>query len=361
MKSLTHDNIREELANAPIVLYGASNTGRLCAGAIRKAGLEVSYIVDDTETKWGQTIEDIEIISFEDFKEKFTSEVNVIISSTYAKVIYQKLSSLSNAQCFLMFDIIWPRSKSELQKRHDQFAPRIDEIKSMLGDEESLKVYQKYSEYLATVSAVHLFEIASTDECYFIPEVLAAINSKPLNILDAGAHDGDLVRPINKLGIKVEKWFCFEPDPENYDKLLENKQSLEIGPKMECVKKGLWDSNTIVKFKMEPGGTNSKVTDSDDADFSIDVVSIDSWFEGKKVDFIKMDIEGAEMNALEGGMKVIKANRPILAISIYHSIDDFFDIITLLYRNLDNYRFIVRHHAVTMSETVLYGIPKDFS
>ena len=70
-----------------------------------------------------------------------------------------------------------------------------------------------------------------------------------------------------------------------------------------------------------------------------------------------MDIEGAEYYALKGGLKVIKRDRPCLAISIYHSLEDYYRIPEMLMEELKNYAFIVRHHSFVFSETVLYCIP----
>ena len=74
-----------------------------------------------------------------------------------------------------------------------------------------------------------------------------------------------------------------------------------------------------------------------------------------------MDIEGAERKALAGGMKTIKRDRPILAISVYHGLEDIVEIPKLLMRELEEYEFIVRHHSYTYSETVLYGVPRELN
>ena len=76
-------------------------------------------------------------------------------------------------------------------------------------------------------------------------------------------------------------------------------------------------------------------------------------------DFIKMDIEGADMPALEGGIKTIPEGRPQLALSIYHSNEDFVNIPLYLNKNLKNYHFKLGHYSPWRSETVLYAIPEE--
>jgi FkbM family methyltransferase len=74
----------------------------------------------------------------------------------------------------------------------------------------------------------------------------------------------------------------------------------------------------------------------------------------KKVDFIKMDIEGAELNALQGALQTLRQHKPKLAISIYHYFDDYQSIINFL-SELDLYEnMALGHYSIHREETVLY-------
>jgi len=74
-----------------------------------------------------------------------------------------------------------------------------------------------------------------------------------------------------------------------------------------------------------------------------------------RVDFIKMDIEGAERAALKGAMTTIKKHKPKLAISIYHSLDDL-TYIPRLIKSIDpSYKLFLDHHTIHEEETVLYA------
>ena len=93
----------------------------------------------------------------------------------------------------------------------------------------------------------------------------------------------------------------------------------------------------------------------------VDVITMNKFCEERNVfpDFIKMDIEGAELSALKGGMSTIKKCRPQLAISIYRSSEDFINIPLYLKENLENYKFRLGHYSPRLSETVLYAIPNE--
>jgi FkbM family methyltransferase len=81
----------------------------------------------------------------------------------------------------------------------------------------------------------------------------------------------------------------------------------------------------------------------------------------QRVDFIKMDIEGAELAALKGAEKCLRRDRPKLAISVYHKADDI-DVIPRYLAGLElGYRFYLDHHTIYKNETVLFGVPPQAS
>ena len=74
-----------------------------------------------------------------------------------------------------------------------------------------------------------------------------------------------------------------------------------------------------------------------------------------RVDFIKMDIEGAETEALKGAEQTIVRCRPKMAICLYHRPKDFVSIPRFLDRVYPDYRFALGHFTIHAEETVLYA------
>lgn len=72
-----------------------------------------------------------------------------------------------------------------------------------------------------------------------------------------------------------------------------------------------------------------------------------------------MDIEGSEWDALHGGIKTIKRTRPIMAICVYHLLDDYVRIPEYLYNELKDYKFVLRQHQWTLGKTILYCVPDE--
>ena len=88
-----------------------------------------------------------------------------------------------------------------------------------------------------------------------------------------------------------------------------------------------------------------------------EIDALDNLITDEKVNFIKMDIEGSEMEALKGATKIIEISKPILAICVYHKSEDLFTIPQYIKKLNPNYKFYLRKHSnVSSHELVLYAI-----
>lgn len=184
-------------------------------------------------------------------------------------------------------------------------------------------------------------------------------------VFSGGAYDGGTsLLFLNKFK-NVEKIYAFEPMYEKF-KCEINDEIIKKSPKIEIVEKGLYDRSAEISFEeCESCAAGSRVNNnlSPETCTTIQTVSIDEFVEEKnieKVDFIKMDIEGSELPALKGGEKTIKSHRPQLAICIYHSYSDLFEIPLYLDSILEDYKFEVYHYSlINQCESVFYAIPNE--
>lgn len=350
------------LNNFPVVLYGAGYAGRRCRQLLDNSGIRITFFVDDDKVKQGKEIAGIKVYSYNDLEEycKKQENVHIILTSIYGAQIYKRLKGIPNITIYEMYDWLAENaipertgqniySKEELEK----FKENVETLKGNLNDEESKNVFLNLFQYMQTGNGAYIADICSTEEQYFIPEVLDYFKGKSFTIADAGAYEGELMRAIRDKELNVKEWYCFELDQSNYQILLQNAKENGFKGRQICVNKGLWNQTGVLHIQGE--GVFSKVVTESETGEIAEVTTIDEYFKEIHVDLIKMDIEGAEMEALLGGMMVIKRDRPVLAISIYHTIEHFYEIPQLLFKELDNY---VRHHSMVFTETVLYAIPR---
>lgn len=134
-------------------------------------------------------------------------------------------------------------------------------------------------------------------------------------VIDAGAYPGEFTIYAAK---KAEKVLALEPDPENAEKLRQNLDLNNV-KNVDVLEKGLWDEDGQVSFLERQEGSTIKEGGSTE----ISTTTLDAIQEkrGEEIDFIKMDIEGAEIEALEGGREVMKETEPFFAIASYHEVD----------------------------------------
>ena len=166
---------------------------------------------------------------------------------------------------------------------------------------------------------------------------------------------------------KKGKVFAFEPDPDNYQrliKLIKLNKSKNIIPS----NKALWSKKEKLVFLNKSNmcsgidfKNNHHINRNNSKRIEIMADSLDnqlSKLKINKVDFIKMDVEGAEMEAINGAENIIKEFKPRLAISLYHKPDDIWQIPIKLKSLNPNYEFYFGHHSPVRWESVLYAIQR---
>ena len=151
--------------------------------------------------------------------------------------------------------------------------------------------------------------------------------------------------------------YSFEADPENYER---SKKLLEPLGKCDLYPYGTSDVNKKVYFAADAFETSCIISREEaekrnfDGVTEIETVALDDVLEGKRITFIKMDIEGAEYEALLGARKLIMENRPRMAISVYHKFEDFVTLADLVLEMHPDYRIAFRHYGFDDLETVMY-------
>lgn len=169
---------------------------------------------------------------------------------------------------------------------------------------------------------------------------------------DVGALDGETTINFTKwCNNSYEKNYLFEPDKNSMKLAVDNLENNNI-TKVTFLTFGLWHEKDNLKFSC--AGSSSTITD--DGESEIELNSLDNYLQGEPVTFIKMDIEGAELNALVGAKNTIIKHRPKLAISVYHKSGDIISIPQYLKSLVPRYNFYLRHYTNCFWETVLYAI-----
>lgn len=238
------------------------------------------------------------------------------------------------------------------RKLLEQHTDEIEHLFNILEDDESKRILLSLLVFRITKNPSRI--PSSPYPQYLHPLVTFRPDSV---IVDGGAFVGDsALLFLSRTGEKA-KIFSFEPQDDNYATMLRNIAHVGANDRVTPVKFGLWSSSGTLYF--EAKGGSSHITEN--ASTAIRVVSIDEFFKDRgKVDIIKLDIEGAETEALKGAEYTISTYRPLLILCVYHKGDHIWKIPNIIETQFGNYKYYLGHHSpdLTIYETVLYAIPQ---
>lgn len=179
-------------------------------------------------------------------------------------------------------------------------------------------------------------------------------------VIDAGGCFGDTALYFaNKVG-KLGEVHAFEFIPDNIEVFEKNiKLNPELGSNIKLVPNPLWAAPGLDVFYIYNGpGSKVDMNEFEGYTDKTKTTSIDEYRNTnnlKRIDFIKMDIEGAEIKALQGAEQTIKTYRPKLAIALYHSTTDFESIPKFINELNLGYKFYLSHSTIYGEETMLFA------
>jgi FkbM family methyltransferase len=178
--------------------------------------------------------------------------------------------------------------------------------------------------------------------------------TQPIRMVDGGAYTGDTLESLLRHNYPVESFHGFEPDLDNFRQLRENVSRCLPEGESSLWPCGMWSKTTRLNFS-EGGGSSSKLSESGGS--QVPVVALDDVLHGQPINLIKLDIEGAEADALQGARRIIQTYRPGLAVCLYHYPQHFWSIPTLVADLNLGYTLHCRAYAQSTFETVLYAVP----
>jgi len=182
-------------------------------------------------------------------------------------------------------------------------------------------------------------------------------------VIDCGVCYGDTVLQFAAACAPNGRVFGFEFAPSN---LVIAEQNLALNPslaeRIELIRHPVW-SESGTPLYVSGAGPATRVSSERRSDgMRCETLSIDDFVNKRnldRVDFIKMDVEGAELHALRGAAETIKTFKPNLAICVYHNLMDFIEIPEYISSLVEEYELKLRHYTVYLGETVLFAsLPK---
>lgn len=266
-------------------------------------GMPIQLFCDNDQSKWGTKFFDIPVISPEELKNNWREGSIVLIATPVLN------------------------SENQIYMQLLDMGMKKENIYKMMS-------WKSGSEYF---------------EEFFMPE---KEDGKGVYV-DAGTFDGgNIIEYSEWCNHCYNKIYAFEPNKGNLELCKKNLAENSID-RVEFFQYGLWSERKKLRFTEKYDASII----GNNGECEIEVISIDEVLNGDPVSFIKMDIEGSELEALKGAYKTIQRHKPQMAICIYHKPEDIINIPIYIKELLPDCKFYLRHKNHYFFDTILYVIP----
>lgn len=341
------NKVRKRVKEAPkICLYGLGNFYNDYVKNVKR----YDYVCDSDSRKHGLVFNGRKCLSPLELS-KMKDVVTLIMVGNYAEV-KKELDNIGVESYY--FGDLYLNSYDEhystewFRNNKKEILEGID----LFEDEESKEVYvnvicnriaPKYSK-----KKFHDLEVKGE---YFESGIFSLTDNECF--VDAGAYDGDsILQFIKSVDGKYKEIYGFEMDSINY-KMMKKNLSIYNDNRIKLFKMGL--SNQYDMVKICSNGTCSHI-ERDTGEYNVELNALDNILKNEKVTFIKMDIEGAEVDALEGSKNIITKNHPKLAVSTYHKLEHMWMIPKWIKNISTQYKLYLRHHTAVVWDTDCYAV-----
>jgi FkbM family methyltransferase len=344
-------DIKAHHEDRPIVLYSASRLASsvldLCIGQ----GIDVARVCDRSVTG---SYCGIPIINPQTLRNGFADAVVIVCSRAYNKEICEDLNTwgFSSKQVIpCPFESAYFESQNRFRRHFEGYAWAHDFFQDEISK-------QLVIDRLRLCLLDLPLSVNTSCDCYYEDGFISLSENEIF--VDAGAYVGDsaeaFIRKTSSRGYHV---YAFEPDKRNFEQAVHN---LSKYSNVHVVQKGLWSMETELVFSQNTSNMagSSFVIGTSENRYAVPVTSLDCFFKNKEDNeiptFIKMDIEGAEKEALLGAAEIIRRRKPKLAICAYHKPEDIYELPRTILSIRDDYKFALRQHEFGCWDTVLYAV-----
>ncbi|MBR3497946.1 MAG: FkbM family methyltransferase [Selenomonadaceae bacterium] len=311
---------------------------------IRDRGINLSCVIvlADVQANALRKFVDVPVITLEDFprfgEENFPAKPKEIFNVTglhdaafvpfFARHGMEVLTHSDDGQFFFLMTHL----------------PELYSVHESLASDESKKVFRASIKGDLT-GKISDYRFAPEPQ-YFLEGFTPAAGDIAV---DGGAYDGTTALAFAKCGAKV---FAFEMDETNYKNCAARLERFGGGYDIALENFGLSDKEGTEKYFRHEASSFKR----SDGNLIANFIDLDTYVARKnlpRVDYIKLDIEGAELDMLRGAAKTITRCKPKMAVSAYHKLEDLWTLATYIKSLRPDYEFEFRHYQIDCTDYIL--------
>lgn len=351
-----------------LVLFGAGGLGRKVLRALRFHDIEPLAFCDNAVALWGKDIDGLRVLSPLDAAAQFGRSAAFIIcvfSPGCGFVpIREQLAELSCAKVASFLALFWkypgeclPHVMVDLPHRMLSHRDNILKAFALLEDEYSRREYVAQMRWRLWQDFDAIPPPIKGDQ-YFADDLFKLIPNEVF--VDCGAFDGDTIQALVERRTDFERVFAMEPDPTTFKHLQAYLSTLPeaVREKISTHRLALGAEKCVAHFEAI-GAVGSRLSEKGSVEVECD--TLDNVLDGCTPTFVKMDIEGAELDALSGACGILRESSAVWAVCVYHKASDLWQVpLTISSQiNGNKHRFFLRKYVADMWDTVCFAIPKE--
>ena len=326
----------------PIVLYGMGNGADKILDWCEVNKVQVQGVFASDEFVRGQQFRGFTVERYADIKSRLGEELLVVIAfASERPEVLSRFKELAAEQEVVaphlpLFDEEETVSEAWLRKHERE----LTEVYECLADEQSRKVFANTLNYKLSGKISYLIQ-CETQRREDLHQLIRPDAHE--SYLDLGAYNGDTIQELGELtDWRWREVIAVEPDRRNCRKLRALAEQLaQRGLAVEVHEKGIWNTVCELSFS-DSGGRQSTFMGAQKR--AVPVTTIDEVTAGRAISYIKMDVEGAEVQALAGGVRTITQYKPKLFVAAYHYDVDLFRLPQLIWQLVPDYKVYLRKH-----------------
>jgi FkbM family methyltransferase len=357
-----------------IVLLGSGGLGRRFQRGLRAAGVEPLAFADNNPARWGSTLDGTPVLSPEQAVARFGDAAFVVTiwgagsphrfkhSQTQLHRLGARIVRPAAELAWAYADQTLPHYAMDLPSRLLRQAEDVRRAFDLLGDDRSRHEYLEQVRFRLTGDPSGL-PPKDAGLHYLQPDLVPPIAAEVM--LDCGAYDGDtLVSWLAERGADFHAWVALEPDRASRARLLSLLGQLpdETARRVRVLPYAVGSEHATLRFAItgEASSTGIATAGSDAELTDVLCFPIDQLVDElglPRPTMIKMDIEGAELDALAGSRRTIAAGETVLAVSVYHRQDHLWRIPLAVHETRNDLTMALRPHNEEGWDLVLYAVP----